>query len=49
MWVRVLDENNEPVTVHSESCGVLVGGKALEVAQHIQALFKKAQSAVMRV
>ena len=49
MWVRVLDENNEPVTVHLESCGVLVGGKAVEVAQHIQALFKKAQSVVMRV
>ena len=49
MWVSVLDENNEPMTIHLESCGVFVGGKADEVAQHIQALFKKAQGVVMRV
>ena len=49
MWVSVLDENNEPMTIHLESCGVLHGGKAVEVAQHIQALFKKAQGVVMRV
>ena len=49
MWVSVLDENKEQVTIHLESCGVLVGGKALEVAHHIQALFKKAQTVVMRV
>ena len=49
MWVSVLDENKEPVTIHLESCGVLVGGKAVEVAQHIQALFEKAQGVVMRV
>ena len=37
------------MTIHLESCGVLHGGKAVEVAQHIQALFKKAQGVVMRV